>query len=157
MIERPLVFELLRGFWWGRLHENGVWIAPTSKRRLMLRNHDSLYIALGRLRIRIMKPTGQRDARWQREIAGLNVDLYAVGLLANLRMLKAYFKTGVDRKWVRHHFWYSLRHNWRRKNFYNGWMAEPKDSSIPFKRCGTGWTRARAIRRLGSEISRASA
>jgi hypothetical protein len=41
---------------WGRHKENGVWWASRSRRRLMWRRHDSLYVALGRFRLRLMKP-----------------------------------------------------------------------------------------------------
>jgi hypothetical protein len=40
---------------WGERKENGIWIARTSRPRLMWRGHDSLYVALGRLRLRIMR------------------------------------------------------------------------------------------------------
>jgi hypothetical protein len=43
---------------WGRRRENGFWLATTPRRRLMLpwspEGHDSVFIALGRLRIRII-------------------------------------------------------------------------------------------------------
>jgi hypothetical protein len=41
---------------WGKTKENGIWISPKSKRKLLFRDHDSLFIAFKRLRIRIMKP-----------------------------------------------------------------------------------------------------
>lgn len=41
---------------WGKRKENGVWLASVPKRRFMFRGHDSLYIAIGRLRVRVMKP-----------------------------------------------------------------------------------------------------
>jgi hypothetical protein len=40
---------------WGKHKENGVWLAETPRRRFMWRGHDSLFIAAGRLRVRIMK------------------------------------------------------------------------------------------------------
>ena len=40
---------------WGKLKENGIWFARTSQYRLMFLNHDALYLALGRFRLRIMK------------------------------------------------------------------------------------------------------
>jgi hypothetical protein len=40
---------------WGKLKESGIWIAPTSDWRLMWHGHDALYIAAGRLRLRVMK------------------------------------------------------------------------------------------------------
>lgn len=41
---------------WGRRKENSIWLATKSRRRVLLRGHDSLFIAFGRARLRIMKP-----------------------------------------------------------------------------------------------------
>jgi hypothetical protein len=41
---------------WGKHGENGIWRATRSARRLLWRGHDSLYIAMGRFRLRLMKP-----------------------------------------------------------------------------------------------------
>lgn len=41
---------------WGRHKENGIWRSTTSRRRILWRNRDSLFIAFGRTRIRLMKP-----------------------------------------------------------------------------------------------------
>jgi hypothetical protein len=41
---------------WGKRKENGIWRASYPRRRLMFRKHDSLYVALGRWRLRVMKP-----------------------------------------------------------------------------------------------------
>lgn len=41
---------------WGRRKENGVWIARRSQFRFLFCGHDSLYLAAGWLRLRIMKP-----------------------------------------------------------------------------------------------------
>jgi hypothetical protein len=41
---------------WGKHLENGIWIASVSHWQLMFRNHDALYVAAGRFRLRIMKP-----------------------------------------------------------------------------------------------------
>jgi len=40
---------------WGKYKENGVWWSKTSKWRAIWNHHDALYLAIGRLRIRIMK------------------------------------------------------------------------------------------------------
>jgi hypothetical protein len=40
---------------WGKSRENGIWFAKVSDWRLMFFNHDALYIAAGRLRLRLMK------------------------------------------------------------------------------------------------------
>jgi hypothetical protein len=37
--------------------------------------------------------------------------------------------------------------NWRAaKNFFNGYLAEPKHELPNFIRCGSGWTKKRAVR-----------
>lgn len=41
---------------WGKHRENGIWFGSRSAWKLLWRGHDSLYIAAGRLRLRIMKP-----------------------------------------------------------------------------------------------------
>ena len=46
-----------RGLFLGRSAETGVWRASTSRRMLKWRGHDSLFVALGRFRLRIMKPS----------------------------------------------------------------------------------------------------
>jgi len=43
------------GYWWGREKLNGVWLASVRRRRIMWRGHDSLFIAAGRLRLRLRK------------------------------------------------------------------------------------------------------
>jgi hypothetical protein len=41
---------------WGKHKENGIWLAAKPRRRFMIRDHDCLYVAFGRLRLRIKKP-----------------------------------------------------------------------------------------------------
>jgi hypothetical protein len=43
---------------WGKHKENGIWRARLVRPRwrVMWRGHDSLYVAFGRLRLRLMKP-----------------------------------------------------------------------------------------------------
>lgn len=42
---------------WGRHKENGIWIAKSRSRKLLIGGADRLvYIALGRFRLRLMKP-----------------------------------------------------------------------------------------------------
>jgi hypothetical protein len=48
---------------YGIYNENGIWLASVPKYRLMFRDHDSLYVAFGRIRIRIMKPSTNRTVR----------------------------------------------------------------------------------------------
>jgi len=50
----------VHGLWFGATAETGVWRSSTVRRRMLVRNHDSLFVALGRWRMRVMKP------RWPR-------------------------------------------------------------------------------------------
>jgi len=45
---------------WGRHRENGIWRARESRRRIIWRGHDSLYVAFGKTQLRIMKPSRRR-------------------------------------------------------------------------------------------------
>lgn len=48
---------------WGKRRENGVWLASAPRWRFMFRGHDSLYIAVGHLRVRLMKPWVRLETR----------------------------------------------------------------------------------------------
>lgn len=87
------------------------------------------------------------------------VDIYAVGWLADL----LYLGRGVRRR-NRHAIGFALRRfrqearftatrvregNWRAvKNSFNGYLAEPTPWPAGLRRCGTGWTKRRAMRSL---------
>jgi len=54
---KPVIIkDRTRGYSWGKGTENAVWFATMSRRRFMWRRHDALFIALGRFRLRLMKP-----------------------------------------------------------------------------------------------------
>ena len=85
------------------------------------------------------------------------IDVYPVGLLRDLRQ----FRRGIHRP----HAVSRLRHslafpfhvardgNWRAaKNYFNGYLAEPREFPPGVKRCGTGWTQRRARRDLARLI-----
>lgn len=63
---------------WGRRRENGFWIASTPRRRLMFPwstpRHDSVFVAFGRLRMRIVMRNTDSERGWWlkrvREIRG---------------------------------------------------------------------------------------
>lgn len=46
------------------LGEHRIWLADRSRRRLLIRDHDALYVALWRFRMRLMKPAWMH--RWPR-------------------------------------------------------------------------------------------
>jgi hypothetical protein len=86
-------------------------------------------------------------------------DVYDVGWLAALRyarrILAAPELAGhrTEALWrIRQEWRYTIAAaragNWRHvRNTFNGWMAEPRDHTNLI-RCGTGWTRGRALRSL---------
>lgn len=83
------------------------------------------------------------------------IDIYPVGILADLHE----WANNPDRReaWrrlrydVRAHGWRYLRNrDWRslRRWFANGYLAEPAKWPDGLTRCGSGWTRGRALRDL---------
>lgn len=81
------------------------------------------------------------------------VEVYAVGVLADLkrdwRMVMKLRKRPVHmRRCLRYIARQVRARNWRAvKNSFNGYLAEPYDMS-GVTRCGTGWTKRRAMRSL---------
>ena len=47
-----------------RFGQHRIWLANRSRRRLLFRDHDALYVAFGRFRLRIFKPAWM--GRWPR-------------------------------------------------------------------------------------------
>jgi len=97
------------------------------------------------------------------------VDVYPVGALADLHHAWRYltarkFPATVGPppwSWRISRAGYSLRHLWRTvirqtrrrqwrdlKNTFNGYLAEPYHFPPGMTRCGTGWTRGRALRSM---------
>jgi hypothetical protein len=56
---------------WGRRRENGMWLAATPRRRLMhpwnTPRHDSVFIAIGRLRIRLIVRDTDSERMYERK------------------------------------------------------------------------------------------
>lgn len=52
---------------WGTRRENGIWLASTSRRRLLLPwsspRHDAVFIAAGRLRVRVITRNTMKPER----------------------------------------------------------------------------------------------
>lgn len=82
----------------------------------------------------------------------LIVDIYPVGLWAEVqnswrsRKYKFHFKS-MWRQFKRHEF-----RNF--KNSFNGYLAEPDVFTGKLRRCGSGWTRKRALRDLQRRVKR---
>lgn len=94
------------------------------------------------------------------------IDVYPVGWCAELIRLRRTYRRDVDLPPVaRRHVWRNLRRlarlsltraltgKWRAlKNSLNGYMAEPTPWPEGLQRCGTGWTRGRALRDLNRRM-----
>ena len=92
------------------------------------------------------------------------VDVYPVGLLRDLRQFKGRLRhppIGQRSAWGR--LLYDLRYplrllrrgEWRALRMYlNGYLAEPSPWPAGLRRCGSGWTRRRALSSLQRHIER---
>lgn len=91
------------------------------------------------------------------------IDVYPVGVLADLRRSYRALRRCVPQRLV----WSPLRHaaravarhararDWRAlKSTFNGYLAEPTDWPDGLRRCGSGWTEARALRDLNRRVAR---
>lgn len=85
------------------------------------------------------------------------IGTYAVGLLYDILRLIERLQMGKEhrqRVTPFRTFWFSFRMHWRNKSYWNGYLAEwhypPNDVII--HKCGHGWTRRRALRRLGTYL-----
>jgi hypothetical protein len=89
------------------------------------------------------------------------IGIYPVGLLADLlrdcRQIRHWRKfraaggkpTLHVRRTAKYLAYQARRRNWRAvKNTFNGYLAEPEPFPEGVHRCGTGWTRRRAMRSL---------
>ena len=77
------------------------------------------------------------------------IGTYPVGLLSDIKRKRV-------RDGIKNYLWIQIkRRKWRAvKNYFNGYLAEwhfPPEGFV-HGRCGTGWTRKRALRRLGKRI-----
>lgn len=106
------------------------------------------------------------------------IDVYPVGVLADLRRAWHYLTARRFPATVGQPAWawrierarISLRHirqtiarhvrnrNWRGlKNAFNGYLAEPRAFPAGLTRCGSGWTKKRALRSLARHAGKATA
>jgi len=103
--------------------------------------------------------------------AAYRIDVYPVGWLSVLLPLRrAYLGPALPaevRADVRRHAWARLRttlrhtlndargRHWRSlANQFNGYLAEPTPIPEGMRRCGSGWTRRRALRSLQRHVRR---
>lgn len=81
-------------------------------------------------------------------MAGDDIDVYRVGLRRDLHQ----FRTGTRRarrlaRALRYPFRQARAGNWGAvRNYFNGYLAEPKTFPPDVARCGTGWTRRGALK-----------
>lgn len=81
----------------------------------------------------------------------LKVDIYPVGLLADLKRLRAdWWMEGSGYAVIR--FVSQFRQSWRRRSYWNGYLAEVDSPNAT--RCGHGWTKMRARLDLARHVCR---
>jgi hypothetical protein len=87
------------------------------------------------------------------------VDVYSVGLLAAMqqdarhirywRMASRWYMPYAVRREIRHIMRQIMRGNWRAvRSSFNGYLAEPNPFPERLYRCGSGWTKRRAMASL---------
>jgi hypothetical protein len=85
------------------------------------------------------------------------IDVYPVGVFADIKTWAGNpDRTAAHRRLARDIRRALHRRTWRRY-LLNGFLAEPRDWPEGLKRCGTGWTRCRALRDLQRRTDRARA
>lgn len=93
----------------------------------------------------------------KRRTEEFGIGTYAVGLLYDiLRLIERLQMDESHRKRVTpwRSFFFAFKTHWRKKSYWNGYLAEwhypPADVMI--HKCGHGWTRRRALRRMGQYL-----
>lgn len=90
------------------------------------------------------------------------VDVYPVGVLAELKRLRRVYDRQLALPPIaKKHVWRNLRRmalrilrlvrnrDWRTvKCYFNGYLAEPTPFPEHMRRCGSGWTKQRALKSL---------
>lgn len=77
------------------------------------------------------------------------VDVYPVGFFSDLRHGKV---TTRGFHSLCHHV---KERNWRGvRSYFNGYLAEPKSLPPGLRRCGSGWTKRRALNSLDRELAK---
>ncbi|MEV8338512.1 hypothetical protein [Leucobacter sp. NPDC077196] len=81
------------------------------------------------------------------------IEVYPVGLLSDIKRKRA-------RNGIKGYLMYQVkRRNWRAvRNYFNGYLAEWHycPDGVRHTKCGRGWTRRIALRRLGIHIAEAN-
>jgi hypothetical protein len=81
---------------------------------------------------------------------GLFADLFALRINRSLRRREGAGSQRYPWRW----FLASFRRSWRRRSYWNGYLAEWHycPVGVMHSRAGRGWTRRAALRRLGAHI-----
>lgn len=86
----------------------------------------------------------------------VEVDVYPVGLLTDLRRMRGYMShpvPGASRlRMLRINLAHVARQA-RRRNYWNGYLAEPTPFPEGLRRCGSGWTEQRALNDLRRRLA----
>jgi hypothetical protein len=97
----------------------------------------------------------------------LIVDIYPVGLLEEIQQSRLCKRSWISPVRPFKHLFSAIRHflkgewklsyeEWRPfKSYFNGYLAEPNVMPGKLRRCGSGWTRNRALRDLKRRVKRA--
>ena len=97
----------------------------------------------------------------------MRIDVYPVGLLRDIQAVSRTYRRADLPPVAREHAWRNIRRSIRRlaalarsgkwrtlKNMLNGYLAEPTPWPEGARRCGSGWTRSRALRSLQRHVRR---
>lgn len=81
------------------------------------------------------------------------IETYPVGFLRDLRNARALWRAGRRRGTVRT-LAHWIRDSWRRRSYWNGYLAEwhYKPAGVQGSMCGHGWTRRKALANLGAHV-----
>lgn len=114
-------------------------------------------------------PTPAKEAPMPATTPIKPIDVHPVGLLHDLRLFDSRLKLSTS--WRQHRaalrrlahdlkrgIWNRARaRQWRAlKNYFNGFLAEPTPFPSGVRRCGSGWTRKRALASLRHQYERAA-
>lgn len=81
------------------------------------------------------------------------IETYQVGFFRDLRHLRWDLRHQSPRKAVKR-FWYWFSRSFTRRSYWNGYLAEWHycPEGVRHTKCGHGWTKRAALRRLGKHI-----
>lgn len=105
-----------------------------------------------------MASRGMQMPRQENDMsAPTEIEVYSVGLLFDLKHLHAALRHPAHGMTRRNHlraFGRRVAGSWRRRSYWNGYLAEVHypPAGLMHRTCGTGWTRKAAARSLGLRL-----